>query len=187
VLSRAILDVPRSEMHPAAVGSGGPAPVGRRRSPPPGSSFSPHLLTFTLAPDDGARRRLTLLDTLSLVQRWREAILSHANGVPARIREVLSGHARDGAPLDSPHLAFLPVAAVDDRHADGRLLGMSLALPEDLTPLERGAAVRVLGRVQRLVLGRLGAWTVEPSRLPRRRERCGAELRAGQRSRVAAL
>jgi CRISPR-associated protein Csb2 len=47
-------------------------------------------------------------------------------------------------------------------HADGRLLGMGLALPEKLSGDERRQALRAVGSVRCLLLGRLGTWQVAP-------------------------
>jgi CRISPR-associated protein Csb2 len=126
----------------------------------PGTVFSPHLTVLTLERDTGPYRHLDLLCVLQVVQRWREAILSQGNDLPERARHLLSGHDRDGAPLEGPHLAFVPLAFVGHPHADGRLLGMGLALPEGLPGEERRQALRAVGRVRRLLLGRLGTWQV---------------------------
>jgi CRISPR-associated protein Csb2 len=136
-----------------------PAPP---RADAPGGVFSPHLTVLTLEREEGPYRHLDLLCVLQVVQRWREAILSHSNGLPERVRRVLSGHDANGAPLEEPHLAFVPLAFVGHPHADGRLLGVGLALPQRLHREDRRDALRAAGRVQRLVLGRLGAWTVTP-------------------------
>jgi CRISPR-associated protein Csb2 len=126
----------------------------------PGTVFSPHLTALTLERDTGPYRHLDLLCVLQVVQRWREAILSEGNDLPEGARHLLSGHDRDGAPLEGPHLSFVPLAFVGHPHADGRLLGMGLALPEGLPGEERRQALRAVGRVRHLLLGRLGTWRV---------------------------
>lgn len=125
-----------------------------------GTVFSPHPVVLTLEREDGPYRHLDLLCVLALAERWREAILSHSDKLPERVREILSGHNAEGAPLDGPHLAFLPLAFVGHEHADGRLLGMALTLPTDIAHDERRAALRAIGSVRRLALGRLGAWEI---------------------------
>lgn len=45
--------------------------------------------------------------------------------------EWISGHAADGTPSQRRRLAYLPLAFVNHEHADGRLLGMALAIPRD--------------------------------------------------------
>lgn len=125
-----------------------------------GTVFSPHPVVLTLEREDGPYRHLDLLCVLALAERWREAILSHSDGLPARVREMLSGHNADGTVLDGIHLAFLPLAFVGHEHADGRLLGMALALPAEIAYDTRRAALRAIGSVRRLALGRLGAWKI---------------------------
>jgi len=123
-----------------------------------GSVFSPNLAAFALERRSGPSVRLRLRHVAQVVQRWREALVSQANDMPDRVREVVSGHARDGGPLKGPHLAFVPLAFVDDPHADGRLWGVAVALPRDLAAADRRQALRVLGRVHELKLGALGVW-----------------------------
>jgi CRISPR-associated protein Csb2 len=127
----------------------------------PGTVFSPHLIVLTLEPKAGPYRQLDLLCVLTVAQRWREALLSHSNDLPERVRHVVSGHDRDGAPLSEPHLAFVPLAFVGHPHADGHLLAMAIALPEGLGSDERRDVLRVVGRVHELKLGRLGVWSVQ--------------------------
>jgi CRISPR-associated protein Csb2 len=126
-----------------------------------GTVFSPHVLAFQLGARQGPFRHLDLIATLTLVSRWREAILSHANGLPEPVRRMLSGHGADGGPAEEPHLAFLPLAFVGDEHADGHLLGMGLALPAHLSRDERREALRAIAAVRELKLGPLGVWQVD--------------------------
>jgi CRISPR-associated protein Csb2 len=124
--------------------------------------FSPHVLVFQLKVRQGAFRHLDLLTTLAVTNRWREAILSHTNGLPEPVRRTLSGHGANGGPAEEPHLAFLPLAFVGHAHADGHLLGMGLALPAHLSREERREALRTIAAVHELKLGALGVWQVEP-------------------------
>lgn len=103
----------------------------------PGSLFSPHLVVLALEREDGPYRHLDLQCVLTVIQRWREAILSQSNDLPAHIRQALSGHDREGGPMDGPHLAFLPLGFVGHPHADGRLLGMAAVVPGELAPEDR--------------------------------------------------
>lgn len=138
-----------------------PAPAG---SLPPvvGSVFSPHPLIFRLEPDDAPYRWLDLPSVLVLTQRWREALVSQINDLSHSVRSILSGHSPTGAPLETPHLAFLPLAFVGQHeHADGHLLGMALALPNDLSREDRRGVLVGMGRITRLLLGRMGTWRVE--------------------------
>jgi CRISPR-associated protein Csb2 len=130
----------------------------RERAEVAGTVFSPHLIVFTLEPGGGPYQALDLRCVAAVVARWREALVSQSNDLPERVREVVSGHDRSGAPLAGPHLAFLPLAFVGHTHADGHLLGMAIVLPRGLDPEERRQVLRVLARVDELRLGELGAW-----------------------------
>jgi CRISPR-associated protein Csb2 len=140
--------VPREQRyaHPAAPG----------RAESSGSVFSPQLVVFALEARGGPFAALGLRAVLEVVQRWREALVSQANELPDAAREIVSGHGRDGAPLESPHLTFLPMAFVGHPHADGHLVGLAAPLPVDLSAETRRQVLRALGRVQELRLGALG-------------------------------
>lgn len=129
----------------------------------PGSVFSPEIIVFSLEVRRGPFVRLDLRDVLIVVQRWREALVSQSNDMPAHIQEIVSGHGPRGAPLESPHLAFIPMASIGHPRADGRLLGLAAALPEGMTGADRHAVLRVLARVGELRLGRLGVWGLMPA------------------------
>ncbi|MCS7313249.1 MAG: type I-U CRISPR-associated protein Csb2 [Acidobacteria bacterium] len=122
--------------------------------------FSPHLVVFAWAVRRGPYIVLRLESTLAVIQRWREALISQANDMPAEVQAVVSGHGRHGMPLDGPHLALIPLACVGHPHADGRLLGLAAALPANLTADERRRVLQVLARVRELKLGRLGRWSL---------------------------
>ncbi len=124
----------------------------------PGTVFSPHLIVFTLGVSSGPYRALDVSCAAAVADRWREALVSRANDLPERIREVVSGHDRAGGPLTGPHLSLIPLAFVGHPHADGHLVGVAAALPRDLDAGERRHVLRVLGRVDELRLGPLGVW-----------------------------
>ena len=126
----------------------------------PGTVFSPHLIVLVQEPKEGPYQQLDLPCTLAVTQRWREALLSHSNDLPERVRHIVSGHDRDSQPLSEPHLAFMPIAFVGHAHADGHLLGMAIVLPETLATDTRRDVLRAFGQVSELKLGRLGVWTV---------------------------
>lgn len=136
-----------------------------------GSVFSPHLAVFTLERRDGPYRHLDLASTLALTDRWREALAKHADSLQLSPQAVslLTGHAADRSALQSAHVAFLPLAFTSHPHADGRLPGIALALPDKMPPEIRAEVLRAAARVcgQGLVLGRLGAWDVQPSTMTR--------------------
>jgi CRISPR-associated protein Csb2 len=149
----------------------GYAKIGADSEPPSaaGSVFSPHLVVFALERVDGPYRQLDLACTLALIDRWREALASHANDFSPEAQSRLTGHAPAGAPLQSAHVAFLPLAFVGHPHADGLLAGVALALPETLSGELRFEVLRVAARMAAigLKLGRLGAWKLTPSTMAR--------------------
>lgn len=126
-----------------------------------GTVFSPHLLLLKLGPKESPYRSLDLVSTLAVVNRWREAILSHSNGLPGHIRRLLSGHGANGGPTQDPHLAFLPLGFVGHEHADGHLLGMGLVFPDGLAGEDRREALKAVAPVRELRLGPLGVWHLE--------------------------
>jgi CRISPR-associated protein Csb2 len=134
--------------------------VGAENTPALGSVFSPNLIVRSIERESGPYRELDLLCAPQVVQRWRAAILTQVNDAPESVGRLLSGHDDAGAPLDGPHLAFMPLAFVGHPHADGHLLGMGLVLPESLRPEDRRHALRAIARVDRLLLGRLGTWRI---------------------------
>jgi CRISPR-associated protein Csb2 len=104
------------------------APRPEAAVPQPGSVFDPRLVVLALS-----GHRLSVQTTLKLTEALRGAVLAHC---PAPIPEWVSGHAPDGRPSVSPHLACLPLTFVGREHADGRLMGLALALPRDVDPAE---------------------------------------------------
>jgi CRISPR-associated protein Csb2 len=127
----------------------------------PGTIFSPHLIVFRVERESGPYQALSLQTVAAVTARWREALVSQCNDMPARVRGLVSGHDLGGAPLEEPHLAFVPLAFVGHPHADGHLLGMAIALPQGLGGEERRQVLRVLARVGELKLGPLGVWRLE--------------------------
>ncbi len=138
-----------------------------------GSVFSPHLVVFALERRDGPYRHLDLACTLALTDRWRAALTKHAAemAVSPEALSVLTGHSPDNSPLQTAHVAFLPLAFVSHPHADGRLPGIALALPAEVDPGMRAEVLRAAAKIcapkNGLVLGRLGAWDVQPVAMAR--------------------
>ena len=83
-------------------------------------------------------RSVSLPATLKLTQALRGALLSHCAEQPPP--EWLTGHGPDGVPTTKPHVALFPLPFVGASHADGRILGLAIAMPQDLD-------VRDVGRV----------------------------------------
>jgi CRISPR-associated protein Csb2 len=137
--------------------------------PTMGSVFSPHLAVFTLERVHGPYRSLDLACTLALTDRWREALASHANDLSPEAQSLLTGHATDKSPLQTAHVAFLPLGFVGRPHATGHLPGIALAFPGEkvMPPDVRRDVLRTAGRVSELKLGRLGVWKLAPSTMAR--------------------
>ncbi len=126
-----------------------------------GTIFDPNVIVLALEREDGPYRFLDLSGMLGITERWREALISQSNDLPEPVRRLVSGHDPSGAPLEAPHVAMLPLAFVGHPHADGRLLGMGLALPSGVSSDERRGVLRALGRVGRLALGQRGVWRLQ--------------------------
>ncbi len=138
-----------------------PADSSEKAGSAPGTVFSPHLIVSRLERSSGPYRQLDLTRALAVCRRWRQALLSRSNDLHSELRSILAGHDPDGAPLQGPHLAFAPLGFVGREHADGRLLGMGIALPAGLAPQDRRSILAAVGRVHELKLGRLGVWRTE--------------------------
>lgn len=95
-----------------------------------GSIFDPRLLVFVLS-----GKKVPLTATLRLTEALRGTLIA---GTPQPVPEWLSGHAPDGSCSKKPHIAFLPLPFIGREHADGHLMGMGIALPRDLEPIEAG-------------------------------------------------
>jgi CRISPR-associated protein Csb2 len=141
-------DVPSAQLTPASI---------------PGTVFAPDLIVLRRV--DG--RSLGLESTLILTEAVRGAVMK---ACPDPLPEWISGHegpGPNGRPSRSSHLAFLPLPHVDHEYADGRLLGVALALPIAIPVQEQQ---RCLSRFLfnsggyphriRLAFGRVGDWDV---------------------------
>ena len=101
--------------------------------------------------------------TLRVTTAFRRALLDRA-GEP----EPPILHGRDEGKGPVPHCAYLALPYVGAQHADGRLLGVAVAVPrvpdDALVPLARavtGGAGATHGEPLRFEAPRLGAWEVE--------------------------
>ncbi|MDE0446272.1 MAG: type I-U CRISPR-associated protein Csb2 [Spirochaetaceae bacterium] len=63
--------------------------------------------------------------------------------------EELSGHVPGGKPTAAPHVAFLPLPYVGFEHADGRLLGIAISVPDSVSETARRALFRAIGNWER--------------------------------------
>ena len=111
-------------------------------------------------------RRVSLPATLRLTAALRGALMKSCPEQSPP--EWFSGHKPGGGATAAPHLALFPLPFVGDRHADGRIMGLALALPRGV---DGSAASRCLEaflfdanglpRPHRLFDGRWFACTVE--------------------------
>jgi len=97
----------------------------------PGGLFDPRLVVLSLS-----GQRPPLQSTLKITEALRGTMLSNA---AEPIPEWLSGHDVRGRPTSLPHIALLPLPFVGHEHADGRIMGLALALPRDIDPAEAAA------------------------------------------------
>lgn len=133
----------------------------RAEAPPPKAVtvFDDRLLVYKLVRKDSRFRVLELATTLQLTSALRGSLIKAADG---ELPERIIGHRAGGGPSDGPHLAMLPLAFVGSEHADGKLLGLALALPRELARSERSPLLAALATATRsLVLGALGTWQLE--------------------------
>lgn len=130
-----------AELRPNASGWHGyirPEPA-TEELPTVGTVFAPELIVLRRV----SGPPLGLESTLLLTETLRRAVIKHC---PEPVPEWVSGHVGpEGPPSRRTHLAFLPLADVGHPHAEGRLLGLALSVPEE------GAS----GEEQRRALGTL--------------------------------
>ena len=92
----------------------------------PGSVFDPHFVVLSTR-----GRRVSLSIALKLTAALRGLLMRECPVQPPP--EWISGHDAGGRPTTAPHLALAPLAFVGAEHADGRVMGMALFLPRELT------------------------------------------------------
>jgi CRISPR-associated protein Csb2 len=102
---------------------------------------------------------LSLTVAVRLASAVREAVMDLSDVQPAP--EILSGHAPDNSPSQRSHLAYVPMAFVDHRFADGMIRGFAAVIPNDVESEERKVVVRALSRLRRIWLDPSREWTVE--------------------------
>jgi len=100
-------------------------------------------VVFGFAPDS---RSFPATATIELATAMRSAIFHHAEDP---MPEELSGHLPDGRPTAIPHIAFLPLPYVGFEHADGRLLGVAVSVPDAVGDGPRQALYRAIGNWER--------------------------------------
>ena len=81
-----------------------------------------------------------------LASAMRDAVIQYAaTPTPAEV----SGIGPNGAPVDTPHLAFLSLPNVGSHYADGRVMGMVLSIPDGVSEAGRQAIYRAVGTWER--------------------------------------
>ena len=93
-------------------------------------------IVFELVAGD---RRLPLTRTVELTKVLRDAVMSR---VPDPLPEGVSGHRVDGTPSSAPHISFLALPNIGHEHADGRVMGLAILLPDGLDEVARTATLR---------------------------------------------
>jgi CRISPR-associated protein Csb2 len=88
---------------------------------------------------------LPITSVVGLARQLRRALMSFAD---QPVAEVISGHRSDGAAVETPHLAVVPLPAVTGPRPDGTLLGIALVLPRASDEAARDAVVRALARFE---------------------------------------
>ncbi len=134
------------------------------KSTVPGTVFDAALLVLQLRRRASSYRALDATSTLTVGRQLRDALNALCQNAP----DLLTGHQADGSPTDQPHLAFLPLLFTSHPHADGRLMGVALAFPQDTRPEDRRTILRALAELRKngLKLGRLGEWELAPPEAP---------------------
>jgi CRISPR-associated protein Csb2 len=87
--------------------------------------------------------QLPIISTVGLAYAVRKALMAHAT---EPIAEILSGHAADGRPTTSPHIAVVPLAFVGHAHATGTILGVALILPREVSEPDKRAVYGAVSR-----------------------------------------
>lgn len=140
--------------------------------PPLGTVFDSGLLIYKLIRRESTFRGLDLATTLRLTAAFRGALIASADG---NLPEAIIGHQANGKPSENPHMAMLPLAFVGSEYADGKLMGLALALPIGLNSAGRRALLIALNEATKsLRLGDLGVWSLEAPA----EDRSAANLRA---------
>ncbi len=143
----------------------------------PGTVFDEkRLIILRLGRDSGDYRALGVVSTLRVTSALQKALIKTAADWNMVLPEGISGHKADESPSERPHLAILPLAYAgrEQEYADGRLMGLALALPrqefhDDIADIHR-TLLRCLAKMReespeksspQLKLGKLGVWNLD--------------------------
>lgn len=127
-----------------------------------GSDFDNRMIILRRA--DGPQLPITVAE--GLANAVRRALIAHA---PEPVDSMISGHPPVGGALQGAHLAVVPLANVDHRHADGNILGIGLVHPRTASKAAMKALYQSIrsweaadeGDTMQLRLGSLGCWQLE--------------------------
>ena len=100
-------------------------------------------IVFELMPGS---RSFPATRAVELAAAMRAAVFHHAEDP---ILEEISGHLPEGGPTAVPHVAFLSLPYVGFEHADGRLLGLAVSVPDAVSAHARRAVYRAIGNWER--------------------------------------
>lgn len=91
----------------------------------------------------GGARPLSSRGT-DLTRALRGALLETSRA--SALAPSISGHAVDGKPVQTPHVAFIALPFVGSEHADGSIQGCGIVLPRVLTIANRQTLLRLIAR-----------------------------------------
>lgn len=119
---------------------------------------------------------LPLCGALRLTDAVRRAVIERTDAADARVRTLVSGHTADGDVSREDHVAYVPLANVDHRHADGRVMGFAVVLPRRLPRFgaERRAILAAVAGIEAVGFGAHtwpvslsaageGPWSLQPA------------------------
>lgn len=104
-------------------------------------------LLFEFVP---ASRKFPSTRAVEIAIAMRASLFKYA---PDPLPEGLTGHRADGSPSPDPHAAVLPLPYVGYEHADGRLLGLAVSIPESSDDAVKRSILRAIGEWERAVGG----------------------------------
>lgn len=112
---------------------------------------------------------------LRVTRALREFVLERAaSTLTSRARELLSGLSREGKPLQEPHVAWLALPFVGNRHATGEIKGLAVLLPRHLKIRENreleDELLAALALEGPLPLPGIGTWSLQRVRFGKETE-----------------
>ncbi|HLJ96707.1 MAG TPA: type I-U CRISPR-associated protein Csb2, partial [Gemmataceae bacterium] len=98
------------------------------------------------------RSFLPLSGTLRLTNAIRHAVLRATDRSGPQVKSLVSGHTDAGGVSRADHVAYVPLANVGHRYADGKVMGFAVVLPRNLGRFspERREILRALAALETL-------------------------------------